>query len=438
MKRFRTLPKISKQRLQAWLMVASFLFLPIAQPANVWAAAGDPEAPSSDAAIHSIVTGTTWYDPNAGVCAIVNGQQIDLNATQEANANIVIGIAKTLNLGQRGALIGLMTGLTESSLTNEANDGSYKDSDEDYSGTRLKELSEAQPHDAVGNDHDSVGIMQQRVTGGWAGLGSSYSNLGNPEVYARLMNPAFASAAFYKALMGVTNWQGLDPGAAAQAVQGSAYPTRYNDHRAAAQSLMDKFWETAQAVPLPPGFTGDAAAGAATNGCIGGSRAAILNKIHEFAWPDYRAAGSSNAMDKVPAYQAAVDRAPYKGDCDGVDCGAFVTIVMRESGADPEYDSGPYGPGNTTVQIDYLRRMAATGKYTRVMSKDALQPGDIAIKSHPDWSPPEGHTFFYVGSAISQMDPNWHGDGASASQCERAPMASGVDTFEDYEWYHLN
>jgi hypothetical protein len=86
--------------------------------------------------------------------------------------------------------------------------------------------------------------------------------------------------------------------------------------------------------------------------------------------------------------------------------------------------------------------MAAEGKYTRVANKAALQPGDIAIKSHCAYNGSsllcEGHTFFYVGSALHQMDPNWDGDAASASQCERAPMASGADTFEDYEWYHLN
>ena len=367
-------------------------------------------------------------------CSANVGQPIDTNASQEANAKAVIGIAKTLNIGQQGALIGLMTALTESSLQNYANDGTYKDEDEDYSGTRLSEISQSLPHDTVGNDHDSVGIMQQRVTGGWAQMGGSYDNLNNPEVIKRLMTPAFAAEAFYKVLIGVDNWGTMDPGVAAQTVQVSAFPDRYNEHRPQAQSLLDKLWESSPTVDLPfPIDGGEAAAGAPSSSCLAGSKGAILNTIQRFAWHDYRPAGSSNAMDKRPEYQEAVNRSSYTGSCDGVDCGAFVTIVMRESGADPDYNTGP--EGNTVQQLAYLQRAAAAGKYTRVMDKSLLQPGDIAVKSHP----PEGHTFIYVGTAISDIDPSWTGgQSASASQCERAPMASGTDTFEDYEWYHLN
>lgn len=368
-------------------------------------------------------------------CSVGVGQPVSTTANQDANARAVIGIAKTLNLGQQGALIGLMTALTESSLQNYANDGSYVDEDENYSGTQLKAISEALPHDAVGNDHDSVGIMQQRVTGGWAQMGGGYDNLNNPEVIKRLMTPAFAAEAFFKVLIGVPSWGTIDPGVAAQTVQVSAYPTRYNDHRPQAQSLLDRLWDSSPAIALPFPIEGGAETAAANEGiCPAAGKGAILNTIQRFAWPNYRPTDGSrgNPIEKRPEYQEAVDRAPYVGSCDGVDCGAFVSIVMHESGADPGYNPANC---NTACQIAYLREATLSGKYTRITDKGLLQPGDIAIKSNP----PNGHTFFYVGTAISDIDPNWTGgESASASQCDRAPMASGTDTFEDYEWYHLN
>jgi len=81
-------------------------------------------------------------------------------------------------------------------------------------------------------------------------------------------------------------------------------------------------------------------------------------------------------------------------------------------------------------------------KYTKVNSKADLQPGDIAIRDRNDPIQGRGgHTFFFVGTAITaDAEGNeWTGgQSASASLCERAPMASSTDTFELYEWYHLN
>lgn len=375
-------------------------------------------------------------------CSIsTSGVTVNPSEAEAANAKIVIGIAQSLNLGQQGALIGLMTSLTESNLKNYANDGSYVDEDENYSGTRLGEISQSLPHDAVGNDHDSVGIMQQRVTGSWAQMGASYDNLNNTEVIKRLMTPAFAAEAFYKVLLAVPNWQSMDPGVAAQTVQRSAFPDRYNENRPRAQSLIDELWASSQPIALPFPIEGSPTAAAGSGGlCISGGSAAILEKIKEFAWADYRDVGKSNAMEKKPKYQEAVNRSSYKGDCDGVDCGAFVTIVMRESGADPAYNTNP--EGSTTQQLAYLRRAAAAGKYTKVTDKAKLQAGDIAIRDKDDPIRNRGgHTFFFVGTAIKQDadgKPWTGGQAASSSQCERAPMASGMDTFEDYEWYHLN
>jgi hypothetical protein len=374
---------------------------------------------------------------------------------QVANAKAIIGIAKTLNLGERGALIGLMVGLAESSLRNYANDGTYvKGRTQPYKNTQLSAISQSLPHDAVGHDNDSVGIMQQRaIDGHWGPVDPKRDLAGNIKW---LMTPTYAAEAFFampagkkeqKALVKVPNWQTIDPATAAQAVQRSGVSNgqNYRNRQAAAQALLNQHYATTLGIPLPvplasegegsvePG-TGDLAA--CNN--LGGGSAAILAKIREYAWDHYITFGSGQSpLTRKEAYIYAVAHSRYKGDpCygGGVDCGAFTTIVMRDSGADPNYNTGPQG--NTTAQIAYLRRNSKPGgKYTKVATKDQLQPGDIAVRADGDpFKGRGGHTFFFVGNGI----PGWGGQAASASQCDRAPMASGSDTFEQYEWYHLN
>lgn len=414
--------------------------------------------------------GIEFIDTPCGTVPNSPTGDVTLEEAQAANARTVIGVAKTYNLGQQGALIGLMTALAESHLKNYANTGVP------ISQQNPVWLSLAEPR-PLGNDHDSVGIIQQRVSTGWSTYGN-YTNGSDPEkdknVTWQLMDPAYAAQAFFgtppgaelpaglaqpsalqKGLQNKPGWESKPYWEAAQSVQVSAYDgnpraannfssivgENYKNQQAAAQSLLDQYWQSSPPIALPIPVTGEGGISPGSTSCFSTTgSSAILQKIREFAWADYRHAGTAPALQKKPAYQAAVDRSSYTGSCDGIDCGAFVTIVMRESGADPDYNTDP--EGNTTQQIAYLRKNSATGgKYSRVLSKAALQPGDIAVRADGDpFSERGGHTFFYVGDAIkTDAEGNtWEGQGASSSQCERAPMASGVDTFELYEWYHLN
>lgn len=79
------------------------------------------------------------------------------------------------------------------------------------------------PHDAVGSDHDSVGIFQQQ-----------------PQYWGTVqdcMDPASSAGKFYAALVKVSNWQGIPIGTAAQDVQNSAYPDRYQAQAGAATNI---------------------------------------------------------------------------------------------------------------------------------------------------------------------------------------------------------
>lgn len=411
--------------------------------------------------------GVSYYIPGdvctSGEAPTTGGDTINPSGAQQNNMKTVIGVAKSLGISQKGALIAFMTAMQESGFNNWANDGHQQ------GGANLNNLSTSNPNSAglppSKGDHDSVGIFQQRVTGWstfghditketvWQIMGATKSDQAvaysaqaffgtppNAKLPSGLANPG---ALTHGLLNKVPNYESVAPGVAAQTVQVSAFPDAYNKHETRAKQLVDQLWNSSPAVPLVIPINGGSAPGATSGdtscatGAGNGSLQAVLDKIKEYAWPNYCRSGSSKCpgyaspVTKKPEYQKAVERAKYTGDScygGGVDCGAFVTIVMRESGADPDYNKGN---GNTTTQLDYLQANSGPGKkYIQVTSNMPLAPGDIAIRD--DSSGFSGHTFFYIGK-----QPGLNGNSASASQCGRAPMAGPVDTRSEYSWYRL-
>jgi murein DD-endopeptidase MepM/ murein hydrolase activator NlpD len=75
------------------------------------------------------------------------------------------------------------------------------------------------------NDHDSLGLFQQRPSQGW----------GTPE---QVMDPVYAAGKFYEALVAVPGWQDMPVTEAAQRVQKSAYPDAYAKHAARASVIV--------------------------------------------------------------------------------------------------------------------------------------------------------------------------------------------------------
>lgn len=131
----------------------------------------------------------------------------DLYAYQIAKAGLDAGV------GKLGAKIGEATALVESGnpLKMWAN--------------KAVPASLNFPHDAVGTDYDSVGLFQQRDNGAWGTV-------------ADRMDPYRSAGMFYKALKAVPGWESMDPGAAAQAVQRSAFPDKYAGQMSAAEALL--------------------------------------------------------------------------------------------------------------------------------------------------------------------------------------------------------
>ncbi|QGL45620.1 hypothetical protein GCE86_00310 [Micromonospora terminaliae] len=138
----------------------------------------------------------------------VQGAQsrIDLSDEQVGNAKAIIAATKKAGLPERAAVISIATSLQESKLEN------------------LGHLGDA-------NDHDSLGLFQQRPSSGW----------GSPE---QITDPEYSTLAFLKGLKQVDGWQDMPLTEAAQTVQVSAYPDAYAQWEQQAADIVGQYWNS--------------------------------------------------------------------------------------------------------------------------------------------------------------------------------------------------
>jgi protein-tyrosine-phosphatase len=128
-----------------------------------------------------------------------------LTQEQIDNARTIIAVGKGAELSTQAQKIAVMTALQESSLIN-----------------------------VDGGDRDSAGLFQQRPSMGWGTL-------------AQVTDPIYSSKSFYgvnpeganRGLIQVPGWETLSPGAAAKAVQGSAFPDEYDKWEPLATELVE-------------------------------------------------------------------------------------------------------------------------------------------------------------------------------------------------------
>ncbi|MCT2277359.1 peptidase M23 [Micromonospora chalcea] len=126
-----------------------------------------------------------------------------LDRTQMNNAKKIVQAGREMGVPRRALVIAVATAMQESTLLN-------------YASGVLPE-SQNYPHQAIGWDHDSVGLFQQRPSSGWGTV-------------EQLMDPEYATKAFLSALEEIPGWQDLPLSVAAQAVQISAFPDAYAQH----------------------------------------------------------------------------------------------------------------------------------------------------------------------------------------------------------------
>lgn len=134
-----------------------------------------------------------------------------LTQTQMDNAKTIVDVGAEMKIPDRGLIVAIATAMQESTLLN-------------YANASVPE-SQNYPHEAVGWDHDSVGLFQQRASTGWGSV-------------AELMTPTYAAKAFYQALLQVPGWQEMSVAWAAQSVQVSAFPDAYAQHESRATTIV--------------------------------------------------------------------------------------------------------------------------------------------------------------------------------------------------------
>jgi Peptidase family M23 len=224
----------------------------------------------------------------------VNGEFLRIGVygpDQIRNAAIIIRAGQDTQIPPRGWVIAVATAMQESSLVNHGNLGSR-------------------------NDHDSLGLFQQRPSQGW----------GTPE---QIMDPVYSSKKFYSKLLLVPRWETLPLTIAAQRVQISAYPNAYAKHEPMASQIVNELTD-----------------GAARSVLVGGKlRCAGFGEIAASGW-----------TAPVAATIVSGFRTPQRPSHHGVDLGASrltpiraassgVVIVSRCDVGNCDRDGSPSTPG---------------------------------------------------------------------------------------------
>ena len=176
------------------------------------------------------------------------------------------------------------------------------------------------PHLGADNDHDSIGLFQQRPSQGW----------GTPQ---QLADPAYQAGKFFDALLQVPNWASLPLAQAANAVQHSAHPDLYAQHETDAVALV-------AAVGATLGHTN--AAGAACGEWTQPVLAPIVSGFRTAERPDHHGVDLGAARNTlivaasagtviVVRCNANLNSNPYSCDTDGspdvTGCGWYTDIA---------------------------------------------------------------------------------------------------------------
>ena len=179
----------------------------------------------------------TEADPQANCSADGIYNTVTLGETDDAIPKLAYEIAQRKGASDRVILAMFETALTESGFKNLANDGIY--GPEDQAGTPITPEEAATagesmryPYDGTGSDHTSMGPWQFQLW--WA----PKTDTGAWDIKT-LMDPRYQAETWVNK---ATEIEAQTPGTAgelAQAVQGSQFPERYDQHEAAARTLID-------------------------------------------------------------------------------------------------------------------------------------------------------------------------------------------------------
>jgi murein DD-endopeptidase MepM/ murein hydrolase activator NlpD len=289
------------------------------------------------------------------------------SATQVRNAATIVQVGQKLGVPPRGWVIAVATAMQESHLTNLGNLGSR-------------------------NDHDSLGLFQQRPSSGW----------GTP---AQIRDPQYAATKFYQKLLTVTGWQSLALTRAAQRVQISAYPNAYAKWEPDAGRLVDA-------------ISGGAAQTAATDTTVGAC-AANTDQVTSAGWvrpvsaplgEGFHARGGEHMGIDLIADRGTQIRAAAAGTVIHMECD------RTERRYDCSHDGSPGDwPGGCGWYVDIRHAGNVITRYCHMGQQPLVKEGDQVtagqqigvVGSTGHSSGPHLHFEVHLGSrdASSAIDP---------------------------------
>ncbi|WP_159619135.1 C40 family peptidase [Arthrobacter zhaoguopingii] len=270
---------------------------------------------------------------------------VSVTARQMAIAGDYVSIGRQLGVPREGQIIAIMMALQESGLRVLANVN--------------VPASREYPHDGLGSDHDSLGTAQQRPAAGWGTV-------------EQLMDPRYNVRAFYggpagpnrgspPGLLDIRDWQSMEKGQAAQAVQVSAFPELYARWETEATAIVEAL--DGRTAPAMCTRTADSATDMAAPIGLSETRQRILWFTEKGVGGDYVWGGT--------AFKAW-------------DCSGYVQWIYRQAGVD-------------------LPRVEQWRVGTRTENP---RPGDLVVqnaKGPSDW----GHVGIYAGDGMmySALNP---------------------------------
>jgi murein DD-endopeptidase MepM/ murein hydrolase activator NlpD len=303
----------------------------------------------------------------------VNGEFVKIGIygpDQIRNAAIIIRAGQDMQVPPRGWVIAVATAMQESNLVNHGDLGSR-------------------------NDHDSLGLFQQRPSQGWG-------------TADQIMDPVYASKKFYSKLLQVPGWETLDLTVAAQRVQVSAYPDAYRKHEPMASHIVSE-------------LTG----GAGRAVLIGGQlRCAGFGEIAASGWTAPVAASIVSGF-----------RTPERPSHFGTDLGASrltpiraaasgVVIVSRCDVGKCDRDGSPATPGcGWFVEVLHAERVIT--RYCHMNRRPDVKVGDRVVA---------GQVLGIVGTSGHSSGPHLHfevhlnGDRSSRGAVDPVPFMARKGT----------
>ncbi len=163
-----------------------------------------------------------------------DGEEFTLTKTQLTHAATIIETGSGIDgVNRDGLQIAIMAALTESTLRQLANPSAYPESAE-------------YPNDGNGSDHDSLGLFQMRPQAGW---GTVEELMAPPISRGVLRRPRRPNAGSPRGLLDIPGWEDMGKGEAAQAVEVSSYPDRYENYSPVAVTILDA---CSAPIPVPP------------------------------------------------------------------------------------------------------------------------------------------------------------------------------------------